>query len=61
RDQSPLADSNSLLTTMGYHLDGPRITHTHKRHTIIPSFLYVTFIGLKPHFSIQIGRHVHIN
>ncbi|KAF9010229.1 hypothetical protein BDQ17DRAFT_1008692 [Cyathus striatus] len=26
-----------------------------------PSFLYVTFVGFKPRFSVQLGRHVHIN
>ncbi|EEB95759.1 hypothetical protein MPER_05220, partial [Moniliophthora perniciosa FA553] len=34
---------------------------THKRHRVIPGFLYVTFYGLKPKFSVQFGRHVHIN
>ncbi|KAF8191818.1 hypothetical protein BJ912DRAFT_963680, partial [Pholiota molesta] len=45
----------------GFHLQGPRITHHHKRRTVIPGFLYVTFFGLKPKFSVQFGNHVHIN
>ncbi|KAF9482283.1 hypothetical protein BDN70DRAFT_443016, partial [Pholiota conissans] len=39
----------------------PRITHQHKRRTVIPGFLYVTFFGMRPKFSVQLGRHVHVN
>ncbi|KAF9449819.1 hypothetical protein P691DRAFT_727273 [Macrolepiota fuliginosa MF-IS2] len=53
--------SPSTTFIMPFHIQGPRIIHTHKRRTIIPGFLYVTFFGLRPRFSMQLGRHVHIN
>lgn len=45
----------------GYHLQGPRVAHAHKRHTIIPGMLYVTFIHFRPRFQVQLGRHVRVN
>ncbi|KAF8155572.1 hypothetical protein B0H34DRAFT_501662 [Crassisporium funariophilum] len=50
-----------LTMPFGYHLQGPRIAHHRKRRAIIPGFLYVTFFGIKPKFSVQLGRHVHVN
>ncbi|KJA21369.1 hypothetical protein HYPSUDRAFT_87998, partial [Hypholoma sublateritium FD-334 SS-4] len=31
------------------------------RNVLHVRFLYVTFYGLKPKFSVQLGRHVHVN
>ncbi|TFK26087.1 hypothetical protein FA15DRAFT_310085 [Coprinopsis marcescibilis] len=64
----PPATTSPLLSLPFIHhiphmplfVNGPRVTHASRRRTIIPGFLYVTFVNFKPKFSVQLGRHVHI-
>ncbi|KAF8068976.1 hypothetical protein FPV67DRAFT_1099573 [Lyophyllum atratum] len=56
-----LASDHHYTSTNKHGISGPRIQHTRKRRAIIPGFLYVTFFGIRPRFSLQFGRHVHVN